>query len=641
MNRIKINELRVKGVTKDYFVTFKEGLNIISGEISTGKTSILETIDYCFGDTDHPEYPEFLKKATTALLEIEVNEEIFTIERQLFSKRQKGNIHFCRISELQSEHKIIEVSSYQRIDEESISSFVLSKIGLKGILLKEAPKQDTSNVDTLSFRDILWLCYLKRTRVAGADLLFEKSFMKAHKLVQVVDVIFDLHSDRLAVLAAELKSNQEEIQDKQREDKTLSDFANSQGILTLEQLEEKKKELFLETANRRELLDKIDKKISGSSDLAKGLQDEVIDLRAKLQHVRNEKRGYEKTLLKLTPLRAQYHEDISKLHFLNEAKKIIDPLSILFCPLCFSSLEKKAEMDKLCPLCGKPIQQNGSDVQVDVSKEIRTIERKSDELNTYVGEIEEKIRQNEKEDKEISEKSAQASQKLDETLKSFVSPYLTEREALVSTMSANQNEIKHVDELIKVRKDIREIGEEIIRLQAKQKETERSISEERAKSISRAELIDSLSKTFYNHLQKVKFPKLNEAHMDEKLVPHVRGLRYDQLSSEGAINLSSICWATSIFAEAIGRSMHHPGFLILDGVQLGIGLGPRVEKEFQDENIVEGLYSLLREMSRLDDECQLIIVDNHPPMYVHDDVRVYYSRNPQKPPYGFIDDEIA
>jgi len=641
MNRIKINELRAKGVKKDYYVTFKGALNIISGEIATGKTSILDLINYCFGATDCPEYPELTRKATTALLEIEINREVFTVERQLFSKRQKENIHFCRISELQSEHKMIEVSSSQRKDEESISSFVLSKIGLKGIPLKEAPKQDISDVDIMSFRDILWLCYLKRTRVAGADLLFEKTHMKENKLVQVVDVLFDLYSNRSAVLSAELQSVQEEVQDKQRTDKTLLRFADSQGFLTLEQLEEEKKKLLQEIVDKKGRLEEIDDKISGSSELAKGLQNEVLKLRSQLQKNRTEKRGLEKTLQRLLPLRAQYHEDISKLHFLNQAKTIIDPLSLVLCPMCLSPLEKEAEAKELCPLCGKKLQQADSDASVDVTKEIRTIERKLGELGTYIGDLEERIKQNEKEDKQVSEKLALASQKLDDTLRSFVSPYLSEREELVSSISIDQNEIKHKEDLVKVRKNIREITEETIRLQARQKEIERSIAEERRKATSRTELISSLSTTFFNQLQKVQFPKLTDAYIDEKLVPYVRGLRYNQLSSEGAINLSSICWLTSIFAEAIRRSMHHPGFLILDGVQSGIGIGPRVEKEFQDESIVEGLYALLKEVSELDDECQLIVVDNHPPEYMRDDVRVYYSRNPQKPPYGFIDDETS
>jgi hypothetical protein len=641
MNRIKINELRARGAKKDYYVTFKGALNIISGEIATGKTSILDLIDYCFGATECPEYPEISRKATTALLEIEIDREVFTIERQLFSKRQKENVHFCRIKELPLEHKMIEVSSSQKRGEESISSFILSKMGLGEIPLKEAPSQDISNVDIMSFRDVLWLCYLKRTRVAGADLLFEKTHMKENKLVQVFEVLFDLYSNRSAVLGAELQSTQEETQERQQMEKTLLRFADSQGFLPLEQLEEDKKRLLQEIASKKDRLDEIDKKISGSSELAKDLQAEVLGLRAELQKARTERRSLEKTLQRLLPLRAQYHEDISKLQFLNQAKTIFDPLSLVLCPMCLSPLAKDTGTKETCPLCGQMLQKNGSDVSVDVSREIRTIERKLNELIAYVGDLEERIKQNAKQDKQVSEKLAIASQKLDDTLKSFVSPYLSEREELVSSISVNQNEIQHKDELVKVRKDIQEVTEAIIRLQVRQKEIERNIAEERGKAINRTELISSLSTTFFNQLQKVKFPKLTEAQIDEKLVPYVRGLRYNLLSSEGAINLSSICWFTSIFAEAIRRSMHHPGFLILDGVQSGIGLGPRVDKEFQDESIVEGLYSLLKEVSELDDECQLIVVDNHPPEYMKKYVSVYYSRNPLKPPYGFIDDETS
>jgi hypothetical protein len=56
---------------------------------------------------------------------------------------------------------------------------------------------------------------------------------------------------------------------------------------------------------------------------------------------------------------------------------------------------------------------------------------------------------------------------------------------------------------------------------------------------------------------------------------------------------------------------------------------------------VEGLYSLLKEVSELDDECQLIVVDNHPPEYMKKYVSVYHSRDPLRPPYGFIDDETS
>ena len=127
-------------------------------------------------------------------------------------------------------------------------------------------------------------------------------------------------------------------------------------------------------------------------------------------------------------------------------------------------------------------------------------------------------------------------------------------------------------------------------------------------------------------------------------VPYVRGLRYNLLSSEGAINLISICWLTSIYTQSVLRSSNHPGFLIIDSVQSGIGMGKQIKQEdteFQDEKIVEGLYLLLKSVSELQDYCQLIVVDNHPPDFMNEDVVVRYSRDPNKFPYGLIDDETA
>ena len=138
----------------------------------TGKTSVLQLINYCFGDSEYPQTPEF-QKLLVVFLEIEANQESFTIERQLFSRKKTAYIHFCQIDDLAANHRSIEVNVSQKIDEESISSFILSQIGLKGIQLKQAPTQEASETNTLSFRDLLWLCYLKRSRVGGEQLLFE------------------------------------------------------------------------------------------------------------------------------------------------------------------------------------------------------------------------------------------------------------------------------------------------------------------------------------------------------------------------------------------------------------------------------------------------------------------------------------
>jgi rubrerythrin len=643
MNKIRINKLVVKGVKKDYEVIFKNSLNIIAGEISTGKSSILELIDYCFGKKDSPQYPELLKKGTAVLLEITVNSEVLTIQRQLFSPRLKEIVHFSAISDLRNDHNTVELSPFQKTNEESISSFILSKIGLQEIRLKEAPTKDMSDVDLLSFRDVLWLCYLRHDRVGGIDLLFEKTPMKQHKLVQVVDVLFNLHSEITVALGKELSFIEKELQDKQRNEKTLLRFAESQEIPTLEELEKQKKNLLEESITKKSRLEETDRIISGSAEFAKDSQEKVLNLQKELQEIRTKTRNDAKTLQRVVPLRAQYYEDISKLEFLNQAKEIVNPISLVLCPVCLSSLDTKENVN-LCPLCRKQLHQNSPDISVNVSKEIGTIKRKLGEIDIYIQYLEKEIESDLKNDKDMSEKLVVAGTELDNTLKNFVSPYLSEREDIVGIISANHNEIKHVDGFVKLRTDIQIISEEIIRLKLRQNQIETFLDQERGKALIRTELISALSSTFGEQLKIVNFPKLSDARIDEKLVPYVRGLRYNLLSSDGAINLISICWLTTIFTQSVLRAMHHPGFLIIDSVQSGIGMGKQakqVETEFQDQKIVEGLYKLLKDVSELDDYCQLIIVDNHPPDYMEDNVIVRFSRDPNKPPYGFIDDETT
>ena len=59
---IRIRHLQLRGAGRTYDVSFLNpdgsvrALNIIAGQISTGKTSALELIDYCLGAKDHPRH---------------------------------------------------------------------------------------------------------------------------------------------------------------------------------------------------------------------------------------------------------------------------------------------------------------------------------------------------------------------------------------------------------------------------------------------------------------------------------------------------------------------------------------------------------------------------------------------------------
>lgn len=639
MISININELRVKGITKDYFVKFDKipKINIIAGEIFTGKSSILDLIDYCFGASNNPNYPEIAKKGLTALLEFQIDNERMVIERKLFTTQNIIQIHFCDIENIENKHESIEVCSYQRTDEQSLSSFILSKINLWDIPLKTSPSKNSSDIQIMSFRDVLWFCYLKKIRVNGQNLLFEREYIKNIKLNQVFEILFRINSEKITLLSKKIFDLEKNINNSVHEIKILKEFVDSENIQTKEMLLKIIDELNCRINERKYKLKEIDDKIKSDSETSLEFRLNYLELQKNLQALKLKLRNDRKTLIRLIPLRGQYSEDIKKLNFLKKSKKILNPLRIINCPCCLSKI---IEQDKdRCPLCGAEIINENEDI--DISKEIRQIERKFKELNEYYDDLEALIDLNSKNENELETELKILRDKLDESMKNFISPYLTSREELIELIINDENEIKYLGKNIKIREKIEKDYSNIGVLNAKLQDLKKLLDKESMNFSEKNDIINSISEKFRDNLELVHFPKLSNAYIDNKLFPYIRNTKYSELRSEGAINLASICWIIAIFSEAMERNSFHPGFLMLDGIQGGIGTSAK-ESDFRDKSIVDGLYTLLEKTAKLNDKNELIVVDNHPPEEMLEKYKVaYYSGDPNKPPYGFIDDEVS
>ena len=88
MARLRVRRLRLQGVSRPYEVSFLDpgtgqpaALAIISGQISTGKTSVLEFIRYCLGGADFPHHPELRSRVRSAFLECDLPGTTSVIER--------------------------------------------------------------------------------------------------------------------------------------------------------------------------------------------------------------------------------------------------------------------------------------------------------------------------------------------------------------------------------------------------------------------------------------------------------------------------------------------------------------------------------------------------------------------------------
>ncbi len=201
--QIKIDSLTLIGSRKNYSVRFKDGFNLISGPTSTGKTSILEMIDYALGAKSHKSYIEIGNSCSQVELVLYIGKEKYLIRRQLF------NFTAPVIVEDWSEEKK-RFRFYNRLEVDtpsnpkSLSAFLIEKAGFANMSISG---------QTFSFRDLYKYCYIKQTEIDNEDILGEKSWEKNFKRKATFEIIYNIYNKALEEFKASLEEKRNEAKD--------------------------------------------------------------------------------------------------------------------------------------------------------------------------------------------------------------------------------------------------------------------------------------------------------------------------------------------------------------------------------------------------------------------------------------------
>jgi hypothetical protein len=157
----------------------------------------------------------------------------------------------------------------------------------------------------------------------------------------------------------------------------------------------------------------------------------------------------------------------------------------------------------------------------------------------------------------------------------------------------------------------------------------------------RTAIIRRVSQRYRAILAAWRYPKLSDAYLAEDLTPFLRGRRYTTASSGGR-TLISLAWQLAMFEVAWETDSSHPGFLLLDSPQKNLGQPGERHAEFPDAVTIVDVYRHLRSwLAGPGMGAQVVVADNAPPPEAAEDVIVRFSRRPDQPPYGLIDDDTG
>ncbi len=622
-------------------------LSVIAGQISTGKTSILEFIAYCLGASGHPRHYEIERRVRAALLEVDLAGETVVIERPLFSSEGAATVHRCGLADLRHSHTIERRAISPPGSPSSLSTLLLEATGLAGIRLKEAPTQPESKTDPLSFRDLMWLCFLPNQRLDNKQLLQEGHHVRALKLRQVIEVVFEVYDDQLAAMGDQLQAMEEERADLEKEIMALDTFLRENEVPGRLELDARGAEAKASLQAVTGRLDDLSSRMRAESDYARKARAEFSGRRQASGEAAARLRDRETLLRRLLPLRGQYAEDERKLIFFEEAGQLFDPLRVRVCPACMQELQEPQEVEPggSCSLCRQEIPAEVT--PIDIAAERTAVRARLRAIERYIEEVESDLASAEQAYREALEAETAAQRRLDSEVAQTLSPFLAQRDDLLEQREELRRVQVEVDQAVRWHEGLDRRRTDHSRLETRIAELRERINQLRANRPDRNAVVGQLSERFDEILRSFGFPKLDSPkgpYLDESFAPYVRGNRYNEIGSTGAMTLIALAWQLTVFERAVELGQPHPGFLLIDSPQKNLIAQTEGEHdEFTDPVIVERVWEHLLTWSRaMGSAAQLIVVDNQPPPNVDDnEIVVRYSGNRDEPPYGLIDDETG
>lgn len=638
-----VEHLILKGARKNYEATFTEGLNIVWGDMDSGKSSILNLIDYCFGGSNETlRYAEILANARVVYLQVDLNGTRVTIERDLMDPNGAVRVYSGKYKDISETFpRLMSAFPSVQMPDGWLSDFILECLNIPRIKIKQS-KRDDASADRLSIRDLFKLMYLKQTRVGSDNLLDYANPPLFVKNVEIQKFVYNIHNEALTTLRGELTEMASERKALLLERDTVHHFLKSVNIQAdgddegfERQLTLKDEELDFLSNTIQSLKD--DFKLSSS--IATELKAKLSELRFRYDRVLAEIQETDEKKSNYVQLRSTYKLDLENLTVAKHGKSVVGHavrgLTSIACPLCET------------PLAISPEDISGEEL-IATSKSYK---------NRLAG-VDEAIENLLQKRLNLQEEANAISAALRDKTASYdrdnyveVSGLLKSVEALEAARAQLQTEVATLHNTVSIRRRFQDIERSLEHKDAVIERIKRSIKEIEDGATSLESVLVDLSNNLSAHMCGSGLRNVHGVYFDEKFVPYFRGLSYYKSTSGGVRTVLSIASFLARMEYLVLKGGNLPPFLMIDTPGQNIGRNHRLDEENADEEVSDpaiyekvyvGIIKALELGRENSHRCQIIVVDNDLPKILSDEESFNlvkrFSKSSKNFPPGLIDD---
>lgn len=603
-----ISQVQVTGPEKkDAIIEFSKGLNVVSGPSDTGKSYLLQCINYMMGGSTPPKDIEEAEGYDCIWMEIHTYYgESFTI------KRKMGNSQLLLIGAELPEAKTSTIvqtlsSTHSSTKESNISAFLLKLTNLRDKQIKESKYKKR----LIRFSDVKTICLKDES-----EIITENSPISTgqYSLAPVEESLFNLFlsgedDEDLAILKdpkvykSMLRGKLELTQSLlQAERERIVNLKSSVSRMSQQEISIKIDELSLSMGESNQLIKYQENKRNGM----------LRNLSAVNQHITHLNEIIERFSL----LYEHYYSDLQRLEFMLEGEHLLSQLPTVPCPTCGSEVES----DKIKDI----LEDDNREIVNSINKERMKIITKMEDLHTTTEDIQKELSKYNQDKGEIQKDLDLISDLLDKKLRQTrqilskdLNEFVTLKQNIVLLQDAEINSQHYSREIESYERKINE---------KPKKEERRILPEEHYQKFC-----DRIQEQLISWGVNVGNLQFDKNKMDFIINGKARrnyGKGYRAiLCSAFLISLMKYCWE---------QGTYHPRFLVLDSPLTTYREGDKPQEKDEVETTVQNEF--FNNLADLSQNFQIIIFDNKDPLLDIQNKITYhhFTRNLEIGRYGFF-----
>lgn len=592
-------------------ITLAPGLNVICGASETGKSFIVESIDFMLGGGDPPrDIPEKAGYDRVRLLIESAGWPPLGLERSVEGGHFSAYEEELLDGEPSSEPRVLR-EKHSAAREDTLSHALLERVGLTSKQLRRNRAGDTRS---LSFRDLARLSIVTEEEIQRrSSPLVSAQFVQATPNYAAFKLLLTGTDDSALVSAKDVSERRESDSGKiELLDQMIEEFQSEIDEDGLDELELRDQFSKLETSIEEQ---------NAALNQVQGVLNELLEQRGRLVE---ELRSRRARLLEIQELTARfrlldehYQTDLKRLEAIHESGSLFVYLDRRVCPLC-GAQPGDQHLDADCD-------GNTEAVVQAASAEMEKIQRLQRELNNTVESLK---NENDKINGELSDFEEQY-QEFDQQLSQIATPTVSTERASYNQLVAEKAEVnasldkfKRLERLVLQREN----------LEAQEGETG---SQTETRTVIPKITLDEFSQTVERVLSEWHYPNATRVFFDEGKKDFQIAGKERGSTGKGLRAITHAAVSISLLECCLEHNLPHPGFIVLDSPLLAYWKPEGEEDDLRGTDLKERFYEYLL---GLRSDVQVIIIENeHPPKFVSDSCNVIvFTKNPHQGRYGFF-----